>query len=195
MSGLEAASRAHNVLEKWGYRGRAISGGIRFERGFFLSAMFAVHPHHVHSRIEITIQETGPGSCQVSLTLHVYKLGQPSSRLDKEVWMGELDDVEASLMRREEPRIDRSKQNAHAGKMSGLFIGFVIMPCLLIGALAGLATHNVLVGAGVALGLLLVAAVAMPFLPFQMPDFPLENALPPAPGGSNYLRPGQDRKP
>lgn len=190
MPGLEAASRAHNVLGRWRYRSWAIPGGTRFERSFPLSALLVVHPHHVHSRIDMTIRETGDGRCQVTLVQNVYKLGQPSSRLDKEVWEGDLIDVEASLMRREEPVIDRTRQNAYAGKVSGLYIGFVIVPILIIGALVGFIYANAILGAAIALGLLAVAAITMPFVPFQMPDFPLENALPPAPGGSNYLRGG-----
>lgn len=189
MSAMEAAQRAQYVLGKWGYRFWGIPGGVRFERGFTGSALFVFKPHQVHTIINLQLQELDQSRCRVSVEQKVMKLGQPCPNLDKMVWAGDLDDLEAMLTKYEEPAIDRTRQDRYAGAVSLKYICFVILPLLVafgvFYAMGNLAT------AMVSLVLMILSAVILPYLPFKMPHFPLENHIPAPPFESNYVRGGK----
>lgn len=191
MSAIEAAQRAQYVLGKWGYRFWGIPGGVRFERGFTGSALFVFRPHQVHTIINLHLQELDQTRCRVTVEQKVMKLGQPCPNLDKMVWIGDLDDLEAMLTKRQEPVIDRTRQDLYAGAVSLKYICFVIFP-LLVAFGAFYALGN-LVTAMVSLGLMTLSAIILPFLPFKMPHLPLENQVPPPPFESNCVRNSNQR--
>lgn len=191
MSAMEAAQRAQYVLGKWKYRYWGVIGGVRFERAFSGSALVAVQPHHIHTTIDLGLEDLGDGRCRVTIDQRVMKLGQPATNLDKMVWRGDVDDLEAVLLRREEPRIDRIRQDRYAGLVSYKYFGFVILPALIATA-AFLGLSNWVVGVASAV-MLILSAVIMPYLPFKMPHFPLENQMPAPPFESNYMRGGGQR--
>jgi len=180
---MEAAQRAQYVLSRWKYRGWSIPGGIRFERAFSLSGLFAIHPHQVHTHIDLQIEEK-PNGCSITAVQTVYKLGQPCSNLDKMVWKGDLDDLEAAVVHRAPLKRDRIKENGYAGAVSIKFIVVAVLPPL-VAALWLLFQQN-FVGSAAMIALLAIAAIVMPYLPFKMPHFPLEGELPPF--DSNYPR-------
>lgn len=184
MNATEAAQRAQYVLGKWRYKFWSIPNGIRFERAFAGSALFAVNPHHVHSRIDVLLSEKSDGTCEVSAEQRVYKFGQPCSNLDKLVWRGDMDDLEASLARREEPSIDRIRQDHYAASISFKYIGFVIVPVL--AALFWFLFNEQYLQVAVMGTLTVATALILPRLPFKMPHFPLDNVPPPF--QSNYPR-------
>ncbi|MBC8063906.1 MAG: hypothetical protein H7Y17_03690 [Chlorobia bacterium] len=184
MSAVEAAQRAQYVLGKWKFKFWSIPGGIRFERSVPLAGLMVIHPHQVHSRIDLHLQELGEGACRVFVKHQVFKFGQPSSNLDKIVWLGDVEDLEAALQRREEPKLDRNRQDRYAGAISIKFILATIVPPV-IAAIWLVATGERMATFLMLLVLILVA-ILFPFLPFRMPHFPLENQLPPF--DSNYVR-------
>lgn len=186
MSAMEAAQRAQYVLGKWKYRSWGIPGGVRFERGFAGSALVVIRAHHVHATIDLLLQDLGEEKCQVSIDQKVMKLGQPSTNLDKIVWLGDVEDVEAMLLRREEPKLDRIREDDYAGKVSLKYICFAVIPPLV--AALWLYIIGNLVGAIIAGLLTLVTIPILPKLPFRMPHFPIENQVPPPPFESNYIR-------
>lgn len=191
MSAQEAAQRAQYVLGKWKFRYWGVIGGVRFERAFAGSALVAVQPHHVHSTIELGLEDLGDERCRVTIDHRVMKLGQPSPSLDKMVWMGDLEDLEAMLLRREEPKIDRIRQDRYAGLVSYKYLGIVVLP-LIVAAGVFFALEN-WIAAFTCILLVVVSAAILPFLPFKMPHFPLENQIPAPPFESNYLRGGDQR--
>lgn len=188
MSAMEAAQRAQYILGKWNYRSWGIPGGVRFERGFTGSALFVFRPHQVHAIIDLHLQEVDQSRCRVTVEQKVMKLGQPCPNLDKMVWAGDLDDLEAMLTRREEPSIDRVGQDRYAGAVSLKYIFAIVLPLLVSFGIFYVLGN--LVTALVSIVLLVGSAVIMPYLPFKMPHFPLENQMPPPPFESNYVRGG-----
>lgn len=189
ISAVEAIHRAKYLLGKTKYRCSQTPEGLRCERAYFGSGFVAIRPHHVHALVNISLRDSMNGSCEVAVEQKIMKLGQPSSNLDKMVWKGEIDDLEAYLTRNEEPRIDRIEQDVYAGKVTLKYVLAVVLP--LSGVLIYfLATMNY-VGGAIALVLFLLTVVMLPFLPFKMPEFPLENQVPAPPFVSNYLR-GRD---
>lgn|GEM_PF-7134097 len=194
MTGVEAANRAQYVLKRWKYRAWSIPGGVRFERSTPIAGLAVIHPHLVHARIDMQILELPEGKCRISLNQTILKFGQPFTRLDKAVWLGDLEDVESYVGRREELQVDRVQQNAYAGRMTLVFLAYATFPALLAGAVTGFLTQAGLVGLIAGLVVILIAALFLPIIPLRMPDFPLDNALPPAPGGSNYIRNSTDQR-
>lgn len=184
MNAIEASQRAQYVLAKWKYRAWSIKGGIRFERSMPLAGLVAVHPHHVHARIDALLYEQPDGACSVQVTQEVFKYGQPCSNLDKMVWQGDLDDLERALTERREPAIDRNRENSYAGMISFKFIFVAILVPLI--AFAWLLFNDNKLGAILMLVVIVLSAVILPHLPFRMPHFPLENRLPEF--DSNYPR-------
>lgn len=184
MSALEASQRAQYILRRWRYKCWTTREGLRFERGTPGSAIVAVNPHHVHARIDLFLADLDDGTCKVVVDQDVFKLGQPCSRLDKIVWRGDLDDLEASLTRRADLTVDRVRQDRYAASISYKYLGFVIAPPLF--ALFWFLSRDQWAEVAAMGGLVAVSALILPLLPFRMPDFPLENTLPEFP--SNYLR-------
>jgi hypothetical protein len=184
MTAIEAAQRAQWVLGKWKFNFWSIPGGIRFERSLPLAGLMVLHPHQVHCRIDIHFQDLADGTCQVFVDHRVFKFKQPSSNLDKMVWMGDLEDLEGALLRREEPKIDRVRQNAYAGAVSIKYLLAIIVPCM--AASIWLFVLGSLVGPLILVACMVVAALLLPVLPFRMPDYPLPNMLPEF--QSNYPR-------
>jgi hypothetical protein len=186
MAAREAAERAKYILSKWKFKFWSIPGGIRFERSVPLAGLAAINPHDVHSRIDMLFMEKEDGSCEITIRHQVFKLGRPGSTLDDQVWLGDLEDLEAGLLKREEPKIDRARQNRYAGRMYFKYCFFVVIP------LFGVATWLVFDGRFLAALLCIVVFIGtlilMPFLPFRMPYFPLDNKVPDAPFTSNYPR-------
>jgi hypothetical protein len=184
MPAIEAAQRAQWVLGKWRFNFWSIPGGIRFERSLPLAGLMVLHPHQVHCRIDVHFQDRGDGTCQVLVNQRVFKFGQPSSNLDKMVWMGDLEDLEGALLRREEPKIDRIRQNAYAGAISMKYLLAIVLPSLV--AAAWLFILGNWIGPAVLMVCMIGAALLLPVLPFKMPHFPLPNTLPAF--QSNYPR-------
>jgi hypothetical protein len=186
MSAAEAAERSKYVLGKWKFKCWSVPNGIRFERSVPFAGLMVIHPHHVHCRIDLFFRDREDGSCEVRMSQQVFKFGQPSTNLDKQVWHGDTEDVEANLVRREEPRIDRTKQNSYAGLVSVKYLLISVLPPLVV---AGwLVAVDRPIGAICCVLVVVAAAIVMPRLPFRMPDFPLDNQVPTAPFTSNYPR-------
>lgn len=184
MSAIEAAQRAQWVLGKWKFNFWSIPGGIRFERSLPLAGLMVLHPHQVHARIDIHFQDLGDGTCRVFVEHRVFKFGQPSSNLDKMVWMGDLEDLEGALLRREEPKLDRVRQNAYAGSISIKYLLAIVLPCIAASVWLFISGH--FIGPLILMVCMVGAALLLPVLPFRMPDFPLPNTLPEF--QSNYPR-------
>ena len=184
MNALEASQRAQYVLRRWKYRHLQNCQGLRFERGKPGSALVAVNPHHVHARIDLFLTEQRDSTCRVVVEQRVFKLGQPCSNLDKLVWRGDLDDVQAALTRRADLSVDRVRQDRYAASVSYKYLAFVVTPPLI--ALLWLVFNDRWIGVAAMGALLAIVAFVLPLLPFQMPEFKLENTVPEFP--SNYLR-------
>ncbi len=127
-------ARVKKLLETYGFRIVKEENLLEFERSARGAGLVATQPRSVHTTLVVWLSEEGDG-CSVLLTEVVQKYGQPASRLDKALWEGELDDIEALLIRNEPPNQDRAKQNASAGTFAVVAVAFMLLLYIIVAVL------------------------------------------------------------
>lgn len=186
-SPLEAASRAQTILAALRFRIKGVGNELKGERSFPFSGALVVRPQQVHCLLDIQIMPLPSGGCRISVRQRVFKMGSPASMLDKVVWNGELDDLENMIVRHQPPKVDRIKQDLYSGRITWIFIGFAGFVATIFGFPAA-SVWGVVGGLLTGLLIFVVLALMLPYFPFPVREFPLENPMPEADFDSNYIR-------
>lgn len=178
----QAIARLDYYLRSIGYKAKP-PGSRSYERGRPGAAIYVTRPHLNHARITLELKER-PDGVTVAVVQEVFRYGQPTSQIDKQIFRGELDDIR-SVLEGKRPTIDRVQQNVYAGNLAAYLILLIIAPAV---AAAGFHQQMEWFGWLVCAAVMFGAIFGYLFAPIRVPDFPLKQSLPDSEFESPYPR-------